>query len=87
VLVTMLARGERRLHVASPTRSPASEDLTDRELAVLRLLPTKLSLREIGSTLYVSLNTVKSHAKSIYRKLDASSRQEAVERARELGLV
>jgi LuxR family maltose regulon positive regulatory protein len=87
VLVEMLARGERRLRVPGPTRRPAGEELTDRELAVLRLLPTKLSLREIGSALYVSLNTVKSHAKSIYRKLDASSRQEAVERAQELGLV
>jgi LuxR family maltose regulon positive regulatory protein len=44
-------------------------------------------LREIGSALYVSLNTVKSHSKGIYRKLGASSREEAVERARELGLV
>jgi LuxR family maltose regulon positive regulatory protein len=87
VLVELLARGERRLRAAGPTRSPASEELTDRELAVLRLLPTKLSLREIGSAQYVSLNTVKSHVKSIYRKLGASSRQEAVERARELGLV
>jgi LuxR family maltose regulon positive regulatory protein len=87
VLAEMVERAERRLRVAGTSRSPAREDLTDRELAVLRLLPTKLSLREIGSALYVSLNTVKSHAKSIYRKLDASSRQEAVERARELGLV
>jgi LuxR family maltose regulon positive regulatory protein len=87
VLVELLARGERRLRVPSPTRRPAGEELTDRELAVLRLLHTKLSLREIGSAQYVSINTVKSHTKSIYRKLGASSRQEAVERARELGLV
>jgi LuxR family maltose regulon positive regulatory protein len=87
VLVEMLARAERRLRAAGPIRSAAPEDLTDRELAVLRLLPSKLSLREIGSALYVSLNTVKSHSKGIYRKLGASSREEAVERARELGLV
>ncbi len=87
VLVEMLARGERRLRVAGPTQSPAPEELTDRELAVLRLLPSELSLREIGSALYVSLNTVKSHAKGVYRKLGASSRDEAVDRARELGLV
>jgi LuxR family maltose regulon positive regulatory protein len=87
VLVEMLARGERRLRVAGPSRSTTPEELTDRELAVLRLLPTSLSLREIGSALYVSLNTVKSHAKGIYRKLDASSREEAVERARQHGLV
>jgi LuxR family maltose regulon positive regulatory protein len=87
ILVEMLARGERRLRAAGPIGSPAPADLTDRELAVLRLLPSKLSLREIGSALYVSLNTVKSHSKGIYRKLGASSREEAVERARELGLV
>ena len=87
VLVEMLARGERRLRAAGPTRSPAREELTDRELAVLRLLPSELSLREIGSALYVSLNTVKSHSKGVYRKLGASSREEAVERARDLGLV
>jgi LuxR family maltose regulon positive regulatory protein len=62
-------------------------ELTDRELAVLRLLRSELSLREIGAALYVSLNTVKTHSRGIYRKLDASSRQEAVNRARELGLV
>jgi LuxR family maltose regulon positive regulatory protein len=54
---------------------------------VLRLLPTRLSLREIGSELYVSQNTVKTHVRSIYRKLAASSRADAVARARELGLL
>jgi len=87
VLVEMLAIGERRLRATGSARSASPWELTDRELAVLRLLPTKLSLREIGSSLYVSLNTVKSHARGIYRKLGASSREEAVERARELGLV
>jgi len=87
VLAEMLPRAERRLRLGGTGRSPAPEELTDRELAVLRLLPTKLSLREIGSALYVSLNTVKSHSKAIYRKLGASSRDEAVERAREHGLV
>jgi len=87
VLVEMLARGERRLRVTGRAWSTTPDELTDRELAVLRLLPTSLSLREIGSALYVSLNTVKSHAKGIYRKLGASSREEAVERAREHGLV
>ena len=54
---------------------------------MLRLLPTELSLREIGSALYVSLNTVKTHTRSIYRKLHASTRTEAVGRARELSLL
>ena len=90
MLVEMLARGERRLRPGS-RRAAAGESETDgltgRELAVLRLLPTELSLREIGRTLYVSHNTVKSHCRAIYRKLDAGSRGEAVERARELGLL
>jgi LuxR family maltose regulon positive regulatory protein len=69
-----------------PRRRIAGE-LSDRELAVLRLLPGNASLREIASSLYLSLNTVKTHSRSIYRKLDASSRREAVERGRELGLL
>ena len=68
-------------------RRQIAGDLSDRELAVLRLLPAELSLREIGASLYLSLNTVKTHSRSIYRKLDASSRAEAVERGRELGLL
>jgi LuxR family maltose regulon positive regulatory protein len=71
---------------AGPRRKLAG-DLSDRELAVLRLLPGDASLREIASTLYLSLNTVKTHSRSIYRKLNASSREEAVERGRELGLL
>jgi LuxR family maltose regulon positive regulatory protein len=85
-----LALAERRLRVA-PRRSTAREDgtdgLTERELAVLRLLDTDLSQREIGATLYVSVNTVKTHMRGIFRKLDASSRPEAVQRARTLGLL
>ncbi|HEX2112483.1 MAG TPA: LuxR C-terminal-related transcriptional regulator [Gaiellaceae bacterium] len=63
------------------------ETLSERELAVLRLLPSDRSLREIASALYVSANTVKTHTRSIYRKLSASSREEAVARARELRLL
>ncbi|HEY3019187.1 MAG TPA: LuxR C-terminal-related transcriptional regulator, partial [Solirubrobacteraceae bacterium] len=59
----------------------------DRELAVLRLLPGPLSQREIGQELYVSLNTVKTHTRNIYAKLRAANRDEAVDRARELGLI
>ena len=62
-------------------------ELTEREHAVLRLLDTDLSQREIGSALFVSLNTVKTHVRGILRKLDASKRAEAVERARRFGLV
>jgi LuxR family transcriptional regulator, maltose regulon positive regulatory protein len=63
------------------------DELSERELEVLRLLATSLSQRDVGRELYVSLNTVKSHVKSIFRKLDVSTRAEAVERARELGLL
>lgn len=61
--------------------------LTDSELRVLRLLPTNLSLADIASQLYVSRNTVKTHVASIYRKLEADKRGEAVERARSAGLL
>jgi LuxR family maltose regulon positive regulatory protein len=61
--------------------------LTSAELRLLPLLTTHLSFREIAERLYVSRNTVKSQAISVYRKLDASSRSEAIERAVELGLV
>ncbi|MGH9258921.1 MAG: response regulator transcription factor, partial [Acidimicrobiales bacterium] len=63
------------------------ETLSDRELSVLRYLPSRLSNREIGAELFVSLNTVKSHLKTIYRKLDVERRDEAVRRARQLGLI
>jgi LuxR family transcriptional regulator, maltose regulon positive regulatory protein len=54
---------------------------------VLRLFEGDLSHRQIGASLYVSINTVKTHVKSIYRKLDVSSRAEALERARERALI
>jgi LuxR family transcriptional regulator, maltose regulon positive regulatory protein len=63
------------------------EPLSERELAVLRYLPSRLSNREIGAELYVSLNTVKSHVKTIYRKLDVENRDDAVRRARQLGMI
>jgi LuxR family transcriptional regulator, maltose regulon positive regulatory protein len=61
--------------------------LTAAELRLLPLLTTHLSFREIAERLFVSRNTVKSQAISVYRKLGASSRSEAIERALELGLV
>jgi LuxR family maltose regulon positive regulatory protein len=68
-------------------RSLVTGELTAREEAVLRLLPSGLSAREIGSELGISLDTVKTHTKSIYRKLGASSRRDAVACARELELL
>jgi LuxR family maltose regulon positive regulatory protein len=61
--------------------------LTTAELRVLSLLPTHLSFREIAGRLHVSANTVKTQAHAVYRKLDASSRTEAVARARDVGLL
>lgn len=62
-------------------------ELSDAELAVLRLLPTPLTQREIGRELYLSLNTVKTHAAAIYRALGVSSREQAVAAARRLNLL
>lgn len=64
-----------------------AEPLTEREQRILRYLPTMLSNAEIGAEVFVSLNTVKTHLRSIYRKLDAGGRADAVERARRLGLL
>jgi LuxR family maltose regulon positive regulatory protein len=63
------------------------EELTAKEHEVLRLLATRLSRREIGQRLYVSLNTVKTHQRALYRKLGVENRNAAVIRARELGLL
>ena len=73
----------------APARPPAAAggELSDRELAVLRMLHSELSLREIGSELFLSLNTIKTHTRNIYLKLGASGRDEAVARGREQGLM
>src|SRR5512135_2741604 len=67
--------------------TPLGEPLTDRETAVLRYLPTLLTNTELAEQMYISVNTVKVHLKSLYRKLDVASRRQAVHRARELGLL
>jgi LuxR family maltose regulon positive regulatory protein len=64
-----------------------SAALTMAELRILRFLPTHLSLREIGLRLHVSTNTVKTQAHAVYRKLNVSSRSQAVARAGEIGLL
>jgi len=61
--------------------------LTAAELRILPLLPTHLSLGEIARQLVLSRNTVKTQVAAIYRKLDATSRTEAVQRASDLGLL
>jgi LuxR family transcriptional regulator, maltose regulon positive regulatory protein len=62
-------------------------ELSERELDVLRLLASRLSQREIAGELFVSFSTVKSHVRSIFRKLGVDTRGDAVTRARELGLL
>jgi LuxR family maltose regulon positive regulatory protein len=91
VLIELLAQTERSLQLASaPASAPvlaADLELSERELTLLRLLASELSQREIGSELFISLNTVKGHVRSIFRKLGVNSRADAVARGRELGLL
>ena len=67
--------------------TPPIQELTETELRVLRFLPTNLSRPEIARELYLSVNTVNTHVRNIYAKLDARDRSTAVERARELRLL
>ena len=67
--------------------APLRDKLSDAELRVVRYLPSNLTATEIASELIVSTNTVRTHMRHIYAKLDAHTRSEAVARARELGLV
>jgi DNA-binding CsgD family transcriptional regulator len=73
--------------VEAGTIPRAGQALTGAELRLLRLLSTHLSFPEIASELFLSRNTVKSQAYSIYHKLGASSRSQAVARSCELGLL
>ena len=79
VLGARLAAAQR---AARLTRAATGDELSERELTVLRHLGGGLSEREIAAELYLSFNTVHSHVKSLYRKLGVSSRAEAVARAR-----
>jgi LuxR family transcriptional regulator, maltose regulon positive regulatory protein len=72
-----------------PDRAPvlAVETLTERELEVLRHVSGLLSNAELASEMYITVNTVKTHLKHIYRKLAATRRGEAIRRARQLELI
>ena len=79
---------------SAPTPSSAADDavrerlgITPRELEVLELVARGLSNREIGETLFVSENTVKTHCSRAFDKLGARRRTEAVQRSKELGLL
>ena len=80
----LLAEAEAALRTAGGDGAPATA-LTAAEIRVLQFLPSHLTFAQIGERLFLSGNTVKTHALAIYRKLGASSRNEAVERARQLG--
>jgi LuxR family transcriptional regulator, maltose regulon positive regulatory protein len=89
VVARSLAGTHRRTAVEVNARSKGNlvvEALTAKEHEVLGLLATRLSRREIGERLYVSVNTVKTHQRAVYRKLGVENRGAAVTRARELGL-
>jgi LuxR family maltose regulon positive regulatory protein len=87
MLPTLLDRTDHAMRRAPRGRPSPAAALTDRELAVLRLLATQLSQQELASELYVSVNTVRTHIQGIYRKLRVTSREEAIAHARELGLL
>ena len=68
-------------------RRRMTQPLTVAEQHVLELLPTRLTATQIAARLFVSTNTVKTHMRHLYAKLDVTTRAEAVERSRELGLL
>jgi LuxR family maltose regulon positive regulatory protein len=83
----MLNDVDRRLRGRSASGPVEVEELSAREMSVLRLLGSELSIADIGQELFISRNTVKTHVRGIYRKLDADTRAVAVARAKELRLL
>lgn len=86
-LPAIATRVRRRLRAANAIVGARAEPLSSAELAVLRLLATDLSQRAIGRRLFLSVNTIKTHSRKIYRKLGVASRGDAVARADALGLI
>ena len=87
IVSSLLADTKRRLEAGIRRPVKAGEELSERELVILRLLAAGLTKPEIARELYIAYNTVKTHTRTIYRKLDASTREEAIARARELELI
>ena len=76
--------------VSAPSRDephPLLDELSEAELRIVRYLPSNLKAPEIPAELCVSANTVRTHIRHVYAKLDAHDRNDAVARARELGLL
>jgi LuxR family maltose regulon positive regulatory protein len=86
-LVTTWLAEEQRAQAARTRQQGLFEPLTDRELTILRMLPAPGSLRDLAADLFVAPSTLKTHLRAIYRKLGAESREDAVIRAREGGLI
>jgi LuxR family maltose regulon positive regulatory protein len=81
------AAGSAGTVILTTTDGPGQGTLSDRELEVLRLLATPLSGPEIARQLFVSINTLRTHTKRIFIKLDVNTRAAAVSRAADLGLL
>jgi LuxR family maltose regulon positive regulatory protein len=84
-ILDLLASKQQEFEAAEPAR--LLEPLSESETRVLRYLPTNLSAPEIANELYLSVNTIKTHIRNVYTKLGTHSRNEAVARARALGLL
>ena len=82
----LLAAGQ-RTPAPAPAGRATDDGLSERERDVLRLLATELSGPEIAGHLYISLNTLRTHTKHIFQKLDVNTRRAAVRRATDLGLL
>jgi LuxR family maltose regulon positive regulatory protein len=83
----ILERFDTQLPRCEGPQAHAEVPLTDSELAVLRFLPSHMTNQEIAEALFLSINTVKTHLRSVYRKLGVASRREAIARGRRLELV
>src|SRR5262249_61489484 len=87
IVGALLAATGRRLRPGARQPAATGEALSERELGILRLLAAGLTKPEIAKELYISYNTVKTHTRTIYRKLGTSARDETIEHARTLGLI
>jgi len=83
----VLERFDTQLPRVRQAAGQADAPLTDSELAVLRFLPSHMTNQEIAEALFLSINTVKTHLRSVYRKLGVASRRAAIAQGRRLGLV
>jgi LuxR family maltose regulon positive regulatory protein len=87
IFLELLERQERKLRTTKERQGHLNEELTERELEVLRLLEGALATQQMADSLYVAPSTVRTHIKSIYRKLGVTSRKQAVQEASAKGLI